>query len=286
MSKKKFISADTFALKKSPVYGIVVIMLFAMGIVLLPGEDLGELLLGGRGTDARNLGNAIFRLAGFAVIVALALNMGLDVFSFNGRWRGVLLALPFIAVVINNAPIIGLICGDVTVNVRADSFIIFALNCSAVGLFEETVFRGIIFPLVLSKAESGKKGIFWSVVISSALFGAVHLVNLFGSAPLPVILQVGYSFLIGAMCAVVMLLCRNIFVTAAIHAGFNFCGLMADNLGSGMVWTAFPVMLTVIIGALAVGYAVWLFVKIISADNIKMFKENNTNCNNENATAN
>lgn len=245
---------DRFGLKREPVYGIIVVVLFALGVVLLPGEDIGKLMLSSSGTDARNLGNAIFRTVGFILLVLLALDMGLDIFSFKGRNKGFLLSLPFLIVAVNNAPIAAAALGEVSISASAGSFVIFAFYCVSVGLFEETVFRGIVFPLVLAKAKKTRAGTFWSVVISSAIFGGIHLVNLISSAPLPVLAQVGYSFLIGAMCAAIMLLTRNIFACAFIHALYDFCGLMADHLGSGMVWSAPSIILTAAVGAAAAVY--------------------------------
>lgn len=258
---------DRFALKDSPVFGVCVILLFALGIVLLPGEKLGKLLLGHGGVDARNLGNALFRLAGFVVLLLLALDLGVRLFS---RWeKTAWLTLPFLAVVINNAPIVGSINGSVTVHAGAGSWAIFALCCLAVGLFEELTFRGLILPLLLRKTGDTKKGTLWAVLLSSALFGAVHLVNLLSSAPLAVLMQVGYSFLIGAMCAVILLLGHNISVCAFMHAGFNFCGLLADELGSGQVWNAASIALTAAVGVLAAAYGAWVFWRYVRPESVR-----------------
>ncbi len=251
---------DTFALQKSPVFGIVVVMLFTLGIVLMPGEKLGALLLGEKGVDARNLGNALFRIVGAGVMVWLATDLGLRIFGLRKRLHGFLWALPFLVVAVDNLPIVGLARGEVSISAGIGSWMLFAFHCLSVGLFEEIVFRGVIFPLILQKAPHTRKGIFWSLMLSSALFGAVHLVNLLSSDPLSVLMQIGYSFLVGAMCGMVFLLCRNIFACAFLHALFNFCGLMADELGSGVVWDAASIVLTAVVAAAAVAYGIWLMV--------------------------
>ena len=264
--KPKKIGRDRFNLLDSPVFGVAVVILFALGIVLLPGEKLGALMLGKKGTDAASLGNAIFRALGFVVLGLLALDLGFGIFGFKGRGKGFLLSLPFVAVAVNNAPLVGLASGAVSVNASAISYFLFALYCVFVGRFEELVFRGIVFPLILRKMGKTRTGIFWSVIISSALFGAIHVVNFFSSSPGAVVLQIGYSFLIGAMCAMVMLLCRNVFACAALHAGFNFAGLIADELGTGQVWNAVNITLTAAVGALAILYGVFVMVKIVRPD--------------------
>ena len=78
--EKKFIGRDRFSLRDSPVFGTVAVMLFTLGIVLLPGEKLGTLFLGHGGTDAKNLGYAVFRAIGVVFMILLALDLGLDVF--------------------------------------------------------------------------------------------------------------------------------------------------------------------------------------------------------------
>lgn len=268
MSKRRLFGADRFSLRDSPVFGVAVVLLFTLGIVLLPGEKTGKLFLGEGGTDADagNLGNAIFRAAGFGLAVLLALDLGLDIFGFAGRGRGFLLALPFVAVAVNNAPLVGFATGKVTVEASAASYVLFAVNCLFVGLFEEIMFRGLILPLVLRKLPRTRKGIFWSVILSSALFGAIHAVNFFSSALLPVVLQIGYSFLVGAMCAMVLLLTRNIFACALLHGGFNFCGLLADELGTGQVWNAVNITLTAVVGVFAAAYGVYILYKRVHTD--------------------
>ncbi len=259
---------DTFNFKKSPVFGIAVIILFTLGIVLLPGEKLGGIMLGGNGTAAQNLGNAIFRAAGFALLLLLAIDIGYDIFSFKGRALGLILTLPFIIVIIDNAPLAGLANGDVVISASAANYFYFALYVLFVGLFEEIAFRGIIFPLLLGKFKNNKLGIFAAVAVSSVLFGAIHLINLLSSDPASVIMQVGYSCLIGAMCAMAMLMCRNIFVCALLHAAFDFCGLIADSLGNGQVWNALNITLTAVVGVLAVLYGVYLMLRRVKPSEV------------------
>lgn len=268
---KKRKGRDSFKLLDSPVFGISVVMLFTLGVVLLPGEKIGALMLREKGDYAMFLGNAIFRFIGFFLFVFLTVDLGFEVFGFKGRGKGFLLSLPFIIVAVNNAPIVGRITGEVTISGTALQVFLFTLYCLSVGLFEEIVFRGVVFPMVLRKMGKTRKGTFWSVIISSALFGGIHAVNFLSGAPGPVVLQIGYSFLIGAMCAMVMLMCRNVFACALLHAGFDFAGLIADApLGSGQLWNAANITLTAAVGVLAVLYAVFLMIKVVKP-NDKLF---------------
>lgn len=258
--KRGFIGRDTFSLQNAPAAGAAVAVLFCVGVAMLPSARLGS-ALGAQGASAAHLGGAILRTAGFIALLLLALDIGCDSFCFRAPARAWLWCLPFAAVAVNNAPLIGLADGSVTVTASAGACALFAYHCLAVGLMEETAFRGIVLPLLLHAFPQTRRHAFAAVVLSSALFGAAHFVNLF-TAPFPAVLaQVGYSFLVGCMCAVTFLVTRNVWAGALLHALYNFCGLIADELGSGQTWDAARIALTVAVGAAAAGYGVFLFRK-------------------------
>ena len=88
------------------------------------------------------------------------------------------------------------------------------------------------------KCEKSKKGVFGSIIISSAIFGAMHLLNLLGGFNPYVFLQVGYSFLIGAVCGFALIVCGNIFVPILLHAIFDFGGFfLSEGIATGRLWT-------------------------------------------------
>lgn len=236
-------------------------MLMALGIVLLPGEKFGALFLGHKGNAALYLGNTLFRVVGAVAAVLWICDLGFSL--FRGRGKGALFALPFLIVAIDNLPIVSLCRGTATLTASGGTVALFAVHCIAVGVFEELVFRGLIFPLVLRRAAPTKKGILCAVLLSSALFGAVHLVNLFSSSPVAVLMQVGYSFLVGCMCAVVLLLTRNVFACAGLHALYNFCGMLISDLGYGVVWDGASIALTAVVATLGAAYGVFCLCKIL-----------------------
>lgn len=255
--KRKRFGRDRFALRRAPVVACLVVLLFTVGIALLPDAKFGKLLCNTSSVSARHLGGAIFRTAGGVLLALLALDLGFSVFGRSAR--GLLLSLPFLIVALNNAPWIGLAKGNVTVHASAAQYALFAFYCLAVGFMEETAFRGIVLPLLLRAFPQNRKGVLGAVLLSSALFGTVHAVNFLSGDPLAVLAQIGYSFLIGAMCAVVLLLCRNVAACALLHALFDFCGLLAEDLGSGQIWDAPAIALTAAVGVLAAAYGVFLF---------------------------
>ena len=154
---------------------------------------------------------------------------------------------------------IALAQGTAAVTGSAGEIAAFALQCVGVGLFEEMAFRGVIFPFVLGKTGTGRKGRFIAVLASSAAFGLLHLVNLLGGFSGGVFLQVGYSFLIGCMLSVVMFCGGGVFVCAFIHAVYNFCGNVVFELGEGAFWDIWCPEEIVLTAVVAVAAGVFFF---------------------------
>lgn len=184
--------------------------------------------------------------------------------------KGALLCIPALVIVVNNLPIIGLITKNAYVE-RTSLIPLFAFQCLAIGFFEELAFRGFVFPYVMEKSCSTKKGIFKSIVISGGIFGLVHMLNLLaGADPGSVFLQIGYSFLIGAMCSVVLLRTANVWICVLLHAIYDFCGYLVPTLGGGKIWDSTTVTITVILSVAVTVYMTILFfnTKAEEAENI------------------
>ena len=219
------------------------------------------------------------RTVGCLVFIPLSIYMGYNIFGITKRNRAKTLAFVLIplAVVVNNLPIIGLTTGAAYVTEPKWFIAVFALESLMIGMFEEFAFRGVLFPYVLENRRSSAKSIFWATVISSSAFGAVHLLNLFAGAGIGgVILQVGYSFLIGGMCAIVLLYTRCIWICVALHAIYDFCGYMIPTLGDGIIWDPVTVAITSILGVIAlIAMVGWLF-KITPERVNDLYKNNAT----------
>lgn len=187
------------------------------------------------------------RTVGGILFLLLIRENGGQVFGVTRDRRAFLCLLPAAAAAVNNFPIIGLFTGAAQVSAAPIDLLLLAFQSLSVGLFEEMTFRGFLFPLVLQKFHG--RNPFLPVIVSSALFAAVHLVNLFdGMSPAAVLLQTGYSFLIGGMCAVVLLKTRCIWFCVVLHATYNFGGTLIPTLGSGTVWDSATVTITAILG--------------------------------------
>lgn len=212
----------------------------------------------------------ITRMVGAVVFIAVLLTLGYRVFNPIRKPFGKSLAfcIPAFLVVVNNMPILSMILGNAKL-VHTEWYYMawFAAECLAIGLFEETAFRGVALLLLAEKRRQTTKGLFVSILLSSAVFGVVHLANiLMGASPGAVILQIGYSFLIGAMCSVVLFKTANLWLCVLLHAIYDFSGNLMPTLGSGEWWDTPTIVFTAILAVFTTVYMVVAFVRMKPAE--------------------
>ena len=244
----------------------VCLAIIFLSVPLLLWLEIGKPTLSDDPVLAPLMSMTLTRLIGAVVFMALLLHDGYRVIHPFQKplWRSLLFTLPPFLVVVNNMPILSMIWGDAYLVHRAPVYVLwFAAECLAIGLFEELAFRGVIFLMFAEKRCATRKGLFWSLILTSAVFGGVHLVNvLMGAGIGPTILQIGYSFLIGAMCSVVLLKTRNIWICVALHAIYDFCGTLMPTLGDGTWWDTPTVIFTAVLAVATAVYLVWQFFRL------------------------
>lgn len=253
----------------------VVILLVAAPLLLW--LELGKPILSEDGVLNPIITMTLTRAMGAVVFLALLLSDGYRVLHPLQKpfGRSLLFIIPPALVVVNNFPFIALLTGQAWIVHGTPAFWVwYALECLAIGLFEELAFRGVILLMFAEKRHTTRKGLFWSIILTSAVFGAVHLVNLLaGASPGAVILQIGYSFLIGAMCAVVLFKTRNIWLCVLLHAVYDFGGKLVDTLGDGRLWDTPTVVITTVLAILTVAYMVWQFFRLDTAEVGRIYRE-------------
>ena len=139
-------------------------------------------------------------------------------------------------------------------------FLLFGGYCLLVGLFEECIFRGIVFSVLASLFTQNKKGFLLTYVISSATFGLAHIIN-------GISIQIAYTMLTGGVFAFCLIKTKNIFCCAVVHGAYNFCGLLFDTeqnlgLGTGVVFDTGTVITMLVISVLVglfIIYKVWTY---------------------------
>ena len=196
---------------------------------------------------------------GIACLLFILVYMSTRIISLRSTLKAFLIFLPCMAVAVNNFPFIPFFSGEAYIDSEPAKILIYALSCLSVGFFEELAFRGCIFTVVLEKMKRNTFGVFISILISSAIFGAIHFVNvLAGGSVGAVILQMGYSFLIGGMCSVILVRTSNIWYCVLLHSVYNFAGGVVPECGGGEIWTAPEIALTAVVAVIVTIYVLYI----------------------------
>lgn len=242
-----------------------VVILYVVGAVGFPTSIFTCFL--GESENAASLALFLARIICCILPIWLAFEIKLHkIFSLHGFFANFLIIVPFLIVVINNFPILPLIQGKVFFNVESNFLRWICYLCAVFGgvFLEEITFRGIIFPVLYKYFRKKKNGVFLSVFISSALFGIVHLFNLLAGAGIgSVVMQIGYSLLIGGMCSIAFLKTGNFYNAILLHFIFNIGGMLYDqNMIAGNIWTTQNILLTAILAVVVTVFALYILFKV------------------------
>jgi membrane protease YdiL (CAAX protease family) len=216
----------------------------------------------------RMIEDSISRILGGIIFMIILISLGYKtLFKFKVPFLiSLLIIIPSLIISINNFPIIAFFDGRTQLIEPTYTIYIYIVECLSIGFFEEIIFRGLILIVLLQKLPKTQKGVFLAVVYSSALFGIIHIMNLFaGASASDTILQVGYSFLMGMMWAIVFLKTKNIWLSMFLHATYNFFGQIMFTLGTvDGRYDVITIIVTVILAILVAVYMMYLLSKIKS----------------------
>lgn len=147
------------------------LLLIAVGIALAVRSWL-------RGDVVTDLGAALTRGVALNELIALAV---IAVVVLVGRWwrsvgwvprRGVGTAIRLIAVLQLLACLLLVVSAGSVGAIGASTYVVIAVNCLAVGIVEETVFRGLLWAALPERWPTSRV-----LLVTSLVFGAVHLSN-------------------------------------------------------------------------------------------------------------
>jgi membrane protease YdiL (CAAX protease family) len=154
-------------------------------------------------------------------------------------------------VALNNFPFLELLSGAAVAVLSPLSLFFYILGALATAAFEESLFRGLLFPLVRAHTKRTLRGELAAILLSSALFALLHLINLI-EAPLPdTLLQVAYTFGIGLLSSLLYLLSGGLLLPFLFHALYNFGGLFLPTFGTPPAPAPFTVIFTAALAATA-----------------------------------
>jgi len=245
--------------KKEPLTHLLICTLLSIGIITLPIDFFVRLI-----TDNQSVSyilNGVVKLLLSLFAVYFIFRYGFKgIFGISVKPLSVITLIIALIVAVNNFPFYSLLTGELTVDFTLKA-LSFALYCLGVACIEELFFRGLVFPMSVILFENKSRPLILGVLLSSAIFGATHLVNLFGGNIGGVFLQVGYSFLIGALCAITLVKTKNIIFSIIVHAVYNFCGMLPTVYGVGTIWSIGQIILTATVGVVATIYFVVVIFK-------------------------
>ncbi len=206
------------------------------------------------------IGTKILQQAcGCAITIWLARRLKLRIFRKAENW---LYLLPCILIALDNFQWSSYASGKMQlVRSGTGDMLLFLASCMFVGLFEELIFRGILFSLLLGVFSKDQKGFLKTYIYSSLIFGAAHLFNGFS---LGTLLQVVYTCLTGGLFAFCFVKTKNVLCCAFVHGLYNFCGTLFDKqgLGTGVVFDLGTVI-TMLVVSVSVGifvlYKIWKY---------------------------
>ena len=122
-------------------------------------------------------------------------------------------------------------------------------------LSEELVFRVVILSYLLTRTSNLK-----AIIYSSLIFALTHIVNLGALNQIgPVLIQMGYTFFVGLLCAFLYIFSLNIVLPLIFHFLFNlFNGTLSSALYPGITG---PLFYTINISMIVIAtlYGVWLY---------------------------
>lgn len=112
-----------------------------------------------------------------------------------------------------------------------------------VGLMEELIFRGCVYKICDEKLGNQK-----AVILSSVLFGFIHIVNIFNDNILMVVLQITYATCIGIVFAMLMYKNQGIILSILIHTIINITGSLGatETVYKEIIFTIMCVVFAII----------------------------------------
>lgn len=162
--------------------------------------------------------------------------------------------IPAFLIAVNNFPWISAVLSPPTESPKAVKIAGSLFICMLCALFEEMLFRRIVLSDFLKKYENTQNRELKAIFLSSVLFGAYHLINIFYGASVPqTILQFFYTVPIGAMMCLVYLVSGKLVFCVLIHGIYSFAGDLVSVIGIKDQWNTPEVILTA-----AVSFAVFV----------------------------
>jgi membrane protease YdiL (CAAX protease family) len=225
----------TFATQRPVLFSTVMILLG----IFLTEIPLRDLLAPSIGLQSAHYVSIIFEqgLAGLLFFFLLVRFGWLDTAGFTSpkKWRALWLGWPLILFSLINVD------EGIVIDFSKPLLIgLHLLTALSTGWVEEVLCRGVVVTAFLQKWGRSKKGIYLSVLASSALFGLAHLANFIqGRKPLlNNLTQITFAIFFGVIFAACVLRNRSIW----LHAAVDWAGTLREVAVGGGLRLTTPVI--------------------------------------------
>ncbi len=209
------------------------------GLVMVVATALTEIQLAGSLTGYMSYQSAhylsgIIEQGGVSILLGVLLHkLGMaDEAGFvkPKQWKSMWLIWPiFVYSILNcgTSPFDGTLTFDTS---KPGLFVLFFLLYVSVGFFEEIVMRSLVLNLMLRKWGFTRKGVYLAVLLSSSIFGLLHLMNYFMGRRtlLATVSQVIFGTFFGVFFAACFLRSKTVWSVIFAHALFDLCGNIED----------------------------------------------------------
>lgn len=227
----------------SLIVGLIFVVIFGLGIFKLIFNILATLIMPSVFTIPAidYLLTSINNLIAFGFLILVIKHIGLFEnipWNFKGVSRGLIIGSTLILFTIIQMLLIFLSAPDKTIVIGLVPIINTIIYCISIGLWEETLCRGLLLTNMLKKWGNTKKGIGIAIVLSAIIFGGLHLISitpvvlsvLLGGMDLitaffsiiPSLIQVMYASVMGIMLAVIYIKTKSLWSAIVLHIILNF----------------------------------------------------------------
>lgn len=152
------------------------------------------------------------------VVVLFLIRYSFSFEKWKGQWPKALLFVPFLALVSSNFVGGSIEGASFGLTIPVGVLVIQSFSTLFLAFLEEVIFRFLLFTYLSQKMKK------WAaLLLSSAIFGLLHFINLLGGADIVSTLQqVGYSFFNGLVCGLMWGYGGGMVLPIVYHALFNF----------------------------------------------------------------
>ena len=262
--------------EKNPLQNVLMILLLFIAMATLPTSQILKVFVKDGSLD-------FLGVYGIRIIFSLIFLFFIYSYGFKGvvfgkvSLKSLVLLLPLMVIAINNFPFYAVFVDKTVVYVAEKFPLQYLLVALFVAVAEEFAFRALILPLITIKfsQKDVKFKPFLVIVVASAIFSAVHLINLFsGTAVGVVVVQLGYSFLLGAGLCLLMIKTRNVILPILVHFIYNAGGALIEyGLAFGWAWTVGQIVLTAVV-AVIMGIIVASMIFSLKNEDLDAFMQN------------